>query len=69
MQDSDLITWRETLAGSIAKAVKAAKRLGYSGEAFASMASIAWSSYAAGEADTKQAEKNGKHVITEDKKS
>lgn len=66
MQDSDLITFRELLASSIAKAVKSAKRLGYSGEAFASMASIAWSSYQAGEQDTRQAEKNGK---TEDKKS
>jgi len=66
MQDSDLITFREMLTTSMAKAVKAAKRLGYSGEAFSSMSSIAFSSYSAGEQDGKAVEK--KHVITEDKK-
>jgi hypothetical protein len=51
----DNSVWRETLTSSITKAIKAAKRLGYSGEAFGAMASIAWSSYAAGEQDSKKA--------------
>jgi len=66
----DNSVWRETLATSMAKAIKAAKRLGYSGEAFSSVASIAWSSYAAGEQDTKLNDKKvggGNHV--EEKKS
>jgi hypothetical protein len=56
MNDSDLVTFRELLASSMAKAVKSAKKLGYSGEAFSSMASIAWSTYTAGEQDVKKAE-------------
>ena len=61
----DNSVWRETLASSIAKAVKAAKRLGYSGEAFSSMASISWSSYQAGESDAKADAKKS----SEEKKS
>jgi hypothetical protein len=56
MSDSDTTTFSELLASSMAKAVKSAKKLGYSGTAFSSMASIAWSSYVAGEQDTKKNE-------------
>lgn len=59
MQDSDLITFRDLLSNSMTKAVKAAKKLGYSSEAFSTMASIAFSSYSTGEADAKQVEKKG----------
>jgi hypothetical protein len=69
MSDDNSV-WRDTLTTAITKAVKSAKRLGYSGEAFSSMASIAFSSYAAGEQDNRLAEKsgNGKQFLSEEKK-
>lgn len=63
----DNSNFRETLIASMSKAVKSAKRLGYSSEAFSSMASIAFSSYSAGEQDTRQDEK--KKASTHEDKS
>lgn len=62
MSSEDSAVWRDTLTNSVTKAIKAAKRLGYSSEAFTAMMGIAWSSYAAGEQDSKKA-------ATEEKKA
>jgi len=56
----DNTVWRDTLASSITKAIKAAKKLGYTGEAFNAMTLIAWSSYVAGEQDTKKSSSENK---------
>jgi len=69
MSSEDTAVWRDTLTNNVTKAIKAAKKLGYSGEAFTALMAIAWSSYQAGENDSKQDAKKSNNNHVEEKKS